>query len=277
LERRPFHIPHEAPGTMTPSANARPLRTSEIAQAAGVHPNTVRLYEAWGYIAPVLRSPSGYRLFTPAHLEQMRLARIALQHPYPGGKSPVLALVKSAAAGDFGMALELAYRYLANVRAERAHAEAAVEFLERWAQGHATDATAAPLRIAEAARRLSVTPDMLRNWERSGLLDVPREPRSGYRLYGAAELGRVRVIRMLRQAGYSLMAILRMLLAFDAGERANLRRALDTPRADEDVYGVADRWLSTLAEQEQRALDIIQQLAWMLAMEQKNAAKGGQR
>lgn len=49
--------------------SSRPLRTSEVAQAVGVHPNTVRLYEQWGYIAPVPRSPADYRLFTPDHVE----------------------------------------------------------------------------------------------------------------------------------------------------------------------------------------------------------------
>ena len=244
------------------------LRTAEIAAAVGVHPNTVRLYEEWGFLPPIPRSRSGYRLFTEAHRDQMRLARTALHWPYPGGKQPVTELVKRAAQGDFGRALELAYQYLANVRSERAHAEAAAAFLEHWAQGHSTDTTAQPLHTSEAAKRLGVTPDMLRNWERNGLLAVPRHPANGYRLYGAAEIGRVRVIRMLRQAGYSVMAILRMLLEFDAGYTTNLRGALDTPRPDEDVYYVADRWLSTLADQEQRALDVIQLLVAMIAKAQ---------
>jgi hypothetical protein len=75
----------------------------------------------------------------------------------------------------------------------------------------------------------------------------------------------MRVIRMLRQAGYSVMAILRMLIQFDQGHIENLRQTLDTPRPDEDVYYVADRWLTTLAEQEQRALNIIAQLEHMMA------------
>ena len=240
------------------------LRTSDLAQAVGVHPNTVRLYEEWGYLPPVPRSPSGYRMFSARHLAHMRLARTALQWPYPGGKDPVLELVRSAAAGDLGTALELAYTYLANVRAEQVHAEAAVAFLERWAKGQATEPRSRPLRIGQVAQYLGVTTDMLRNWERNGLLSVPRDPHSGYRVFGAAEIGRVRVIRMLRQAGYSLMAILRMMLQLDAGQTHNLRGALDTPRPDEDVYSVADRWLSTLSAQEQRAQDVIGQLETML-------------
>ncbi len=242
----------------------RYLRTTDIARAVGVHPNTVRLYEEWGFLPPIPRSRSGYRQFTPAHLEQMRLAKIALGWPYPGGKSLVVDLVFKAAANDLGSALEMAYTYLGRVRAEQVQAESAVHFLERWAEGSVTDVTPQRLRIGEVAELLGLTVDMLRNWERNGLLTVPRHPTSGYRQYGAKEIGRLRVIRMLRQAGYSIMAILRMLLKFDQGETKNLRQTLDTPRPDEDVYSVADRWLSTLAEQEQRAQNIITQIGKMM-------------
>ncbi len=121
------------------------------------------------------------------------------------------------------------------------------------------------MTIGQVARHLHITQDMLRNWERNGLLAVPRDPHSGYRQYGAAEIGRVRVIRMLRQVGYSMMAILRMLLTFDQGQTHNLRQTLDTPRPDEDVYTAADRWLSALSEAEKRAQSIIEQLEAMIA------------
>ena len=70
---------------------------------------------------------------------------------------------------------------------------------------------------------------------------------------------------MLLRAGYSMMAILRMLLQLDQG--ADPRQALDTPHPDEDVYTAADRWLSSLAEQEQRASNIIAQLEHMIEMQ----------
>jgi DNA-binding transcriptional MerR regulator len=242
------------------------LKTAQIAKEIGVHPNTVRLYEEYGFLSPIERSKTGYRLFTPLHLEQMRLARLALQWPYPGSREGAFELVKCAAQDDLGMAMEWAYQNLAHVRVERTHAEAAVEFLERWALGHVVDTTKGQFQITEAATRLGVTVDMLRNWERDGLIDVPRDPENNYRLYGAAEFGRLRVIRMLRQAGYSLMAILRMLLQFDAGRRENLRHALDTPREDEDIQSVADRLLSTLSEQEERAQAVIRQVSRLIEM-----------
>lgn len=248
----------------------RHLYTSDIAKSVGVHPNTVRLYETWGFLPPVPRSSSGYRLFTDAHLDQMRLARTALHGWWPGKKirQSAVDLVRQAASGDLGGALEQAYHHLALVQAERAQAEAAAGLLERWAQGIAADATTLPLHIGQAARVLGVTADMLRNWERNGLIAVPRDPDNGYRLYGAAEIGRLRVIRMLGRAGYSQMAILRMLLHLDRGQGGDLRRVLDTPREDEDIYSAADRWLSTLAGQEQRALDMISQLETMIDKQQ---------
>jgi DNA-binding transcriptional MerR regulator len=242
----------------------RYLRTSDIAKAVGVHPNTVRLYEEWGFLPPIPRSPTGYRLFTQDHLEQMRLARMAMHGPWPGTniRKSALALVRQAASGDLGGALEQAYHHLALVQAERARAEAAAGLLERWAQGTATDATDEPLHIGQAAQLMDVTTDQLRNWERNGLIDVPRNPRNNYRLYTAVEIGRLRVIRMLLRAGYSMMAILRMLLQIDRG--ADPRQALDTPHPDEDVHTAADRWLSSLTEQEQRASSIIAQVEKMI-------------
>jgi DNA-binding transcriptional MerR regulator len=242
------------------------LYTSDVAREVGVHPNTVRLYEAWGYLPPVPRSASGYRLFTRTHLAHMRLARTALRGPWPGKniRWSALALVRQAASGDLGGALERAYHHLALVQAERAQAEAAAELLERWAGGVAADATARPLQIGDTARLLGVTHDMLRNWERNGLIRVPRDPDNGYRRYGAVEIGRLRVIRMLNRAGYSQMAILRMLLYLDRERGGDLRQVLDTPRPDEDIYTAADRWLSSLAEQEQRAKDLISQLEAMM-------------
>lgn len=240
------------------------LKTAEVAAEIGVHPNTVRLYEEWGYLPPIPRSQSNYRLYTRQHLEQMRLARLALQWPYPGGKAVVDELVKCAASGDYGMAMERAYRFLANVRMERTYAEAAVEFLDRWARGQVFDVGQSSYLTGETAERLGVSVDQLRNWERNGLIDVPRDPATGYRRYGSREMGRLRVIRMLLQAGYSMMAVLRMLVQFDSGERQHLQQVLDTPGTHEDVLNVADRWLSTLAEAEDRAQAVIRQLSYMI-------------
>jgi DNA-binding transcriptional MerR regulator len=242
----------------------RPLRTRDLARALGIHVNTIRLYEASGYLPPIPRDPNGYRHYSPLHLEQARLVQLALQWPTLGDRTLLLDLVTRAAAGDFGMVMELAYQYLARVRVERTYAEAAAEFLERWAAGYRLDTQRDYVSISAAARQLNVSVDMLRSWERNGLLSVPRDPANQYRRYGAAEFARLRVIRTLAQAGYSQMAILAMLRQVDAGNTANLRAALDLSPDESSIYVAADRWLTTLGEIEQRALAVIRQVGTLI-------------
>jgi DNA-binding transcriptional MerR regulator len=245
----------------------RRLRTSDIARELGVHVNTIRLYETWGYLPDIPRSTSGYRLYTPLHLEYARLVHLAVRWPWVGDKTLLVNLVKSAANGDLGMAMELAYQYLVRVRTERTIAEAAIEFLERWAAGHLIDIVGQRMNISEAAAYLNVSVDMLRNWERNGLMSIPRDPSNRYRLYSTAEFGRIRVIRMLVQSGYSLMAILQMLLQFDAGKTDNLRDALAIPQQEnEHIQIIADRWLSSLIEFEDRAQASIRQIGRLIEM-----------
>lgn len=246
---------------------SRPFRTSDIAKELGVHPNTVRLYETWGYLPEVPRGENGYRQYSARHLEQARLVHLTLRWPYLGDKALLIQLVKSAARNDLGMAMELAYQYLARVRMEKTSAEAALEFLERWAAGHRMDSSTQNMHIRQAARHLNVTVDMLRNWERNGLITIPRDTENGYRLYGSIEFGRLRVIRILVQSGYSLMAIRRMLSRFDRGQKADLRDALNLPpQEDAEVQIIADHWLASLVELEERAQAIIRQIGRMIDM-----------
>jgi DNA-binding transcriptional MerR regulator len=235
------------------------LSASKIAKAVGCHANTVRLYEEWGFLPPVPRAPNGYRLYSTEHLDQMRLARAALNTPWPGRaiRRSGLEIVSISASGDLGAALEKAYQHLALIQSERALAETTAELVSRWARGVPADSTRKSLRIGDAAAHLQVSVDQLRGWERNGLLDIPRNPSNGYRLFGAPELARVRIIRMLRNAGYSLMAILRMLNELNRDQNTDVRQALDTPSVDEDVQHATDQWLTTLQAVEDRAREII--------------------
>lgn len=250
------------------------LSTNKIAKAVGCHANTVRKYEQIGFISPVARSPKGYRLYEDYHLDQMRLARLVMKGIFPGPiiRAALVGVIKQAAVQEWAEAVELAYRCRSTVLLEREQAETAVAFLESWARKSPVDTipSTPPLQIRDVSRMLNLTTDVIRNWERSGLLTVPRNTANRYRQFGAQEVGRVRVIRMLRQAGYSPMAILRMMIEFDrgAGTGSDLRRALDTPREDEDVILAADRWLSTLEEYEHRAQEVIDLVC---AMQEKYA------
>jgi DNA-binding transcriptional MerR regulator len=237
------------------------LRTSDLARIVGVHPNTVRKYGDWGLIPPVERSPSGYRLFTQQHLDCMRLARLIYSAPYPGRGFRALGneVIQRAVIEDRQGALEKAREHLALVQRELKSAEDAADLLEHWAQNMAAGpGRETPLAIGQVSQLLGVSIDIIRNAERNGLITVPRNSYNNYRLFGKREIERLRIIRMLTKAGYSHMAILRMFLELDRGNTRDLKRTLDTPRPDEDIFSAADRWLTTLREQEKMAWRMIE-------------------
>jgi len=236
------------------------LRTSDLARAVGIHPNTVRLYVEWGLIPPVERSPSGYRLFTKRHLDCLRLARLIYAAEYPGRELRAVGneIIQFVVIDDWAGAREKANEHLTSVRAELERANKAAALLEQWAQNISAGSDGKPFAIGEVSKLLNISHDAIRNWERNGLISIPRNPDNNYRRFGRNEIERLQIIRMLTRAGYSHMAILRMFIELDGGNIRNLKKALDTPREDEDIFTAADHWLTTLRGQEDLAHRVIQ-------------------
>jgi DNA-binding transcriptional MerR regulator len=247
------------------------LRTSDLARAVNIHPNTVRRYVDWGLIPPVDRSPSGYRLFTQHHLDCLRLARMIYAVPYPGRGFRALGneIIQRAVADDWQGALEKANEHLASVKAELKQADTAANLLEHWAQNITDDIDEEPLAIGEVSKLLGVSLDVIRNSERNGLMTVPRNSYNNYRRFGKKEIERLRIIRMLSHAGYSHMSMLRMFIELDKGNTRDLKKTLDTPRVDEDIFTAADHWLTTLQGQKKLAQEVIRSIEEMIA------SKGG--
>lgn len=238
------------------------LSTSKIAEIAGCHSNTVRLYEQLGYLPPVTRAKNGYRMFTQEHLDQMILARNALDGDFAGKpiRNSAKELIFIAASGNLDAAIQHSYEHLRLVRSEIEQAALAIEMVEEWANEKALFSKGPFFHTTETSRLLNVTVDSLRTWERNDLICVPRNSHNNYRFYGPYEISRLRVIRMLRTAGYSIMAILRMLKRLDNGQIRGLAKVVDTPDENEDFFTAADRWITTLAKQEEKALLLIRLL-----------------
>jgi DNA-binding transcriptional MerR regulator len=247
--------------------NHQHYRTSELARAVGVHPNTVRKYVDWGLLPPVERSPTGYRLFTQHHLDCLRLARTIYAAEYPGRalRASGNEIIQQAVIGDWHAALEKAHEHLASVREEMDLASAAAALLEHWVKNKAPKKKDKPLSIGEVSKLLGVSRDKIRNWERNGLITVPRSAYNSYRLYRHLDIERLQIIRMLTQAGYSHMAILRMFIELDRGNKRALKKVLDTPRDDEDIFTAADHWLTALNRQEKMALQVIRMIEELAA------------
>ena len=234
--------------------------TAQVAQMIGIHPNTVRLYERWGLIPKAARKANRYRVFTDLHLEQLRLARLAFQIEITqnGLRKRIVELVKASAVGDYDRALTLAQGYLLQVRQEARNAKEAIEIAEQLAQGSAQCGRRSYKRW-EVSQLLNISMDTLRNWEMNGLLLVKRRE-NGYRIYTEEDIRRLKMIRCLRCANYSLASILRMLSALSENPGTDMDRALNAPQADGDIISACDRLAVSLQAAQRNAVQLISML-----------------
>lgn len=231
--------------------------TSQIAKRAGLHSNTVRLYEEWGLIQKPERKKNGYRVFTDVHIKQFELARKALQIEVLQSRlrSRIINAVKLSAQYRFDEAIELTNEYIRIAEQEIKNAKEAAEICEiLYQQPKADDVV---YKRAQAAKELGLTIDTIRNWEMNGLLTVKRM-QNGYRVYDSNDINRLKIIRSLRCANYSLSAILRMLKTYDNGmNKNNILNILNTPENEEDIISACDRLIDSLEKAIKNAYEVI--------------------
>lgn len=238
-------------------------KTAEVAEIIGIHPNTVRLYEKLKLIPKPERLPNGYRVFTEFHVEQCRLVRIAFQVEVlqNGLRKKIVQMIKIAATGDFDAAILLINDYLKQIKQERANAEEAIEIVKQLLSGGLREHTQC-LKRKEVSEALNISMDALRNWEMNGLLTVKRKD-NGYRVYTNEDIQRLKIIRSLRCANYSLEAILRLLQQISKNPNADIRAVLNTPKQSDDIISVCDRLIISLSAAEQNAYKILNMLQEM--------------
>lgn len=233
-------------------------KTSEIAHCTGIHPNTVRLYEDFGLIPRPERKSNGYRVFTDLHMEQTKLARMALtvEVLQKGLRKTAIDIIKTSAAGNFDRAIQLTKDYIQQIKEEQGNAEEAIFIAEQLLSEEGPEVNSVSLTRQETANHLQISMDVLRNWERNGLLNVKRK-QNGYRVYTNNDIRQLKIIRSLRCANYSLAAILRMLCALSGNLHADIRKEIDTPKEDDEIISVCDKLLTSLQYAEKNAHDML--------------------
>jgi Predicted transcriptional regulators len=239
----------------------RTYSTSEIAGIMRIHPNTVMLYEKWGYIAPAPRRENGYRVYTETHLEQMKLVRLALRSELIKCymKFEVQNIIRSAAQGDLTKALELSREYLSHIQNEKNNELKVIKIIREILKSDSTEEKNISLSRNEAAKLLGVSINVVIYWERYGLLEVPRS-KNGYRVYGDDEIKLLRVIKALRQENYCTQCICRMLKKLKT-EGNDMLLSSET----ED----SDSLLSSLPEVESNMKELISYICELISKKQK--------
>ncbi len=239
-------------------------KTTEMAQIIGIHPNTVRLYEELGLIAKPERKTNGYRVFTDVHVEQFKLARLALKAEVTqnGLRKKAIDIIKASASGSYEKAIELTKAYFVQVKMEQNNAEEAIESTKQLLSNSNMEELKLHFTRKEAAKYLQITMDTLRNWELNGLLTIKRK-KNGYRIYNEKDIQRLKIIRSLRCANYSLLSILRLLEALAVTRKIDLREVIDTPQDTEDIVSVCDRLLTSLGSLEKDVHEMLAHLEKM--------------
>lgn len=238
-------------------------KTAEVAAMIGVHPNTVRLYEKMKLIPKPERLSIGYRVFTDFHIWQCKLIRLAFQVEVlqNGLRKKIVRMVTVSAAGEFDTAIILTEEYLKQLRQERRNAEEAIKIVKQLLSGGAQE-NSHNLKRKDVSNLLDISMDTLRNWEMNGLLTVKRK-NNGYRVYTDEDIQRLKIIRSLRCANYSLEAIRRLLQQLSKNPNIDIRVALNTPKQTEDIISVCDRLIISLSDAETNAKFLLEMLQEM--------------
>ena len=238
-------------------------KTAEVAAIIGIHPNTVRLYEKLKLIPKPERRPNGYRVFTEFHIKQCKLIRLAFQVEIlqNGLRKKIVQMITVSATGDFDTAIALTKSYLEQIGREHRNAEEAIEIVKQILSGGIGESSR-HLKRKDVSELLDISMDSLRNWEMNGLLTVKRKD-NGYRVYTDEDIQRLKIIRSLRCANYSLEAILRLLQHLSQNPDTDIRAALNMPEQTDDIISVCDRLIVSLSAAEKNAVTILDMLHHM--------------
>lgn len=118
-------------------------------------------------------------------------------------------------------------------------------------------------RTAEVAAAIGIHPNTVRLYEKLSLIPKPEREANGYRISNAEDIKRLKVIRSMRCANYSLEAILRMLRQLSQNPDVDIKAALNTPNPSEDIISICDRLIVSLTAAECNAKKIVGMLQEM--------------
>ncbi|GAC1363473.1 MAG: MerR family transcriptional regulator [Ktedonobacteraceae bacterium] len=208
------------------------LRTHDLALAGHISVQQVRNYEANGLIPQAQRSPSGYRLYTQQHLAALKTVK-SMVRGY--GWPRTSAIMQALHRGDLSAALAMIDQRHAELASKRLQMEQtllALRTLAAQSTSLQSSHHAQRMWVGEAARQVGVRVSAVHFWEQQGLLHPVREQPSRYRLYDEQQMRRLRVVALLRDAGYPFNVIQSVLDELVAGRSEKAIVAVEKRREE---------------------------------------------
>ena len=177
------------------------LRPVDLAREHGLSAQAIRNYEADGILPRAERTAHGYRTYAPLHAQALR----AFVDLLPGyGHQTATLIMQAVNQGTIDDALRLVDESHAQLLEDRRTLQAVEAALRDLGP---LPRERGEMFVGPLARRLGIRPATLRKWELAGLVRPRRDPRTGYRVYSAADVRDAQLTRQLRRGGYLLEQI----------------------------------------------------------------------
>ncbi|MFC0114636.1 TioE family transcriptional regulator [Kibdelosporangium aridum] len=175
-------------------------RPIDLARQHGLSTQAIRNYEEAGILPPADRTPSGYRTYTDLHAKA--LSTFLALIPAHGHQTAALIMqaVNDGAVDNALAIIDDSHDLLRKDRQTLAAVENALRNLTPPSESKVAS-------VGALAHQLKVRPATLRKWERAGVLVPRRDPKTGYRVYTAADVRDAQLAHQLRRGGYLLTQI----------------------------------------------------------------------
>ncbi|MCL2373575.1 MAG: MerR family transcriptional regulator [Defluviitaleaceae bacterium] len=220
------------------------MKISQLSELTNTPASTIRDYEALKFIEPARRLENNYRAFNERHIVQIKLCRLAFREfiNKPLRKAS-LQVLYAAAKNDMPLCHQNIEAYIALLETEIKKAKDVFDVIKKWtsSDGYIEEPG---YTLSMAAECVGTTKETIRNWERNGLL-YTNFLAYQKRIYKTCDIERMKVVYMLIQIGYSVMAINKYFSALAQNNNKALQVLID-PENDEDLFSIQDRWFQTL-------------------------------
>lgn len=201
-----------------------PVRPIDIARKLGVSTTTLRHYEKFGMIPPVVRSPNGYRIYTDAHIAYFTCIR-EMMHGFT--LSEIAVMLKLVMSNKTDEALWIANRAQAALQNDKyVCAQIKMRFLHKkkpaLPKAFSIDAISInAVSIDAVSKTTGITPSTIRYWDKIGLISPSRSAANNYRTFTQKHIDEILMIQALKLAmrargeKYAVEQIRKELLQFD--------------------------------------------------------------
>lgn len=169
------------------------MRPIDIARKLGVSTTTLRHYEDFGIIPPVLRSPNGYRIYTGEHIAYFICIR-EMMHGFT--LSEIANMLKPVLEHKQDEALWKANKALAALQNDKyVCGQIRLRFL-----GKRKASPAKELSIDAVGKITGIIPSTIRYWDKIGLISASRCTANNYRIFTQTQVDEILIIQALKLA-----------------------------------------------------------------------------